>query len=270
MEFFVILYNIPLHRRCCSGRILFFTYFHLTYIHVQIFDINLVIWYKSNSSFTSFSKEIWSFIDDTYFRRKVLFENLVIFIRIIFWFIHRLFKKCVHFSKRFTRSNIERTMVKKKLRHLWKKRKNHCRSSPLVNALAELYFSIFIGFTLIQFTKFEGFFPLMLSVICETLFSSLNIFWPKIVASSLDGKRKLRALSKLILTNRKAVTSNNKIKFSITCFPWIFVTFSLPFSYEIKLYMKRARKSRMSLETFKAGTFNGCYDKICTTKWFDL
>ena len=36
----------------------------------------------------------------------------------------------------------------------------------------------------------------------------------------------------------------------MTCFPSIFGTFSLSFSYEIKLDMKSAQKAGMSLETF--------------------
>ena len=51
-------------------------------------------------------------------------------------------------------------------------------------------------------------------------------------------------------TCSRAVTSNNKNKFSMTCFTYIFGTFLLSFSGELKLYMKSARQAGMSLEIF--------------------
>ena len=59
----------------------------------------------------------------------------------------------------------------------------------------------------------------------------------------------LRVNVPCVLTCSRAITSNNKKKFSVTYFPEILDTFSLSFSYEIKLYMKSAWRAGMSLET---------------------
>ena len=42
----------------------------------------------------------------------------------------------------------------------------------------------------------------------------------------------------------RAITSNNKNKFSMTCFTYIFGTFSLSFSWEIKLFVGHELKRR--------------------------
>ena len=54
------------------------------------------------------------------------------------------------------------------------------------------------------------------------------------------------------------MTTNNKNKFSITSFPYIFVIGLCLFSCEIKM-----------LYIF-AEAFNGCYDKFGSIKWFDF
>ena len=51
-------------------------------------------------------------------------------------------------------------------------------------------------------------------------------------------------------TFSRAISSYNKIKFLMTCFTYIFNTFSLSFSSEMKLYMKSARQAGISRETF--------------------
>ena len=77
----------------------------------------------------------------------------------------------------------------------------------------------------------------------------------------------------------RAMTLNNKNKFSVTCFTQIFGIFSLPFSCEIKLYMKSIYDKQECLwkhllwefnSTFRhfsyqAEAFDGCCDKLCTT-----
>ena len=55
----------------------------------------------------------------------------------------------------------------------------------------------------------------------------------------------------------RAITTNDKYRFSITCFPYIFVIVFF-------LWNKTVVHSCISL------TFNGCYDKLCTMKWFDF
>ena len=52
-----------------------------------------------------------------------------------------------------------------------------------------------------------------------------------------------RANVPYVLTCKTCITSNNKNKFSMTCFPQIFGTFSLPFSCKIRLYMKIIRRN---------------------------
>ena len=59
-------------------------------------------------------------------------------------------------------------------------------------------------------------------------------------------------------TCSRDMTANNKNKFSITSFPYIFVIGLCLFSCEIKM-----------LYIF-AEAFNGCYDKFGTIKWFDF
>ena len=80
------------------------------------------------------------------------------------------------------------------------------------------------------------------------------------------------------------ITSNNKNKFSMTCFTYIFGTFSLSFLWKIKLYMNSIYgkqeclwkhllsefSSTFRTFSYQAEAFNGCYNKLCTIKWFDL
>ena len=74
------------------------------------------------------------------------------------------------------------------------------------------------------------------------------------------------------LRSHRAITSNNKNKFSMACFTQILGTFLLSFSFKIKLHMKSARQAEMSLKTFilriqqyilalllPGEAFNSCY-----------
>ena len=75
-----------------------------------------------------------------------------------------------------------------------------------------------------------------------------------------------------VLTCSCDITSNNKNKFLITCFRYIFGTFSLSFSCKIKLYMKSARQTWMSLETFfwRIQLYIPIYLLLGTIKWLDF
>ena len=85
-----------------------------------------------------------------------------------------------------------------------------------------------------------------------------------------------------------AITLNIKNKFIIS---WhVFLRFLLSFWYFLlcvflwnKMYLESPRRAGMSLKFFfselscrfwhiyyQAETFNGCYDKLCTVKWFDF
>ena len=55
-------------------------------------------------------------------------------------------------------------------------------------------------------------------------------------------------------TCSRAITLNNKSKFSMTCFTQIFDTFSLSFSCEIKLYPKNARQVEFSSTFLPVGS----------------
>ena len=54
----------------------------------------------------------------------------------------------------------------------------------------------------------------------------------------------------------RAITSNNKSKFSMTCFTKIFGTFSLSFSWEIKLYVKSTYNKQECLWKYLLWEFN--------------
>ena len=78
--------------------------------------------------------------------------------------------------------------------------------------------------------------------------------------------------------------NSNKNKFSVACFTKIFGTFSLSFSWEIKLYLKSIYDKQEYLRkhllwefnstfrnfSYEAEAFNRCYDKLCRIKWFDF
>ena len=70
--------------------------------------------------------------------------------------------------------------------------------------------------------------------------------------------RALLAFCAYVPTCSRDVTTNNKNKFSIICFPYIFVIV-LSFSCQIKL-----------LFLLLIPAFNKCYDRLCKIKWFDF
>ena len=74
----------------------------------------------------------------------------------------------------------------------------------------------------------------------------------------LTCERALRAFCAYVPTCSRDVTTNNKNKFSIICFPYIFVIV-LSFSCQIKL-----------LFLLLIPVFNECYDRLCKIKWFDF
>ena len=71
-------------------------------------------------------------------------------------------------------------------------------------------------------------------------------------------QRALRAFCVYVPTCSLDATPNNKNKFSIICFPYIFVIV-LSFSCQIKL-----------LFLLLIPAFNKCYDRLCKIKWFDF
>ena len=73
----------------------------------------------------------------------------------------------------------------------------------------------------------------------------------------------LRALRAYVSTCSRAVTANKKNKFSILCFPFIFVIALSFFLLWNKTYI-------FLHCSYQAEAFNGCYDRLCTIKWFDF
>ena len=99
-----------------------------------------------------------------------------------------------------------------------------------------------------------------------------------IAVSSLDGKRKLRALSKLVLTNKKAITSNDKKQVFNGMLPLDFYYFFFNFLICNKTVYEKCRTSRnvfrnvyfensvlhSCIFSYQVEPFNRCYDKLCT------
>ena len=72
-----------------------------------------------------------------------------------------------------------------------------------------------------------------------------------------------RANVTCVPTWSSAITTNNKNKFSITCFPYIFVIV-------LCLFLLKKNCCTFLHFSYQVETFNGCYDKLCTKKWFDF
>ena len=72
-----------------------------------------------------------------------------------------------------------------------------------------------------------------------------------------------RANVSCVLTSPRAITTNNKNKFSITCLPYIFVI-------DLCLFPVKQNCCTFLHFFYQAEAFNGCYDKFCTIKWFDF
>ena len=66
-----------------------------------------------------------------------------------------------------------------------------------------------------------------------------------------------------VLTSSRAITTNNKNKFSVTSLPYIFV---------IALCLFPVKQNCCTFLHFfyQAEAFNRCSDKLCTIKWFDF
>ena len=101
------------------------------------------------------------------------------------------------------------------------------------------------------------------NVLCVLTCSCANVFCVltclvALRAYVLTCRRALRAFCAYVPTCSRDVTTNNKNKFSIICFPYIFVIF-LSFSCQIKL-----------LFLLLIPAFNECYDRLCKIKWFDF
>ena len=64
-------------------------------------------------------------------------------------------------------------------------------------------------------------------------------------------------------TSSHAITTNDKDKFSITCFRtflWLFFVF----------FLRNKNCCTFLHFSYQSEAFNGCYDKLCTMKWFDF
>ena len=97
-----------------------------------------------------------------------------------------------------------------------------------------------------------------LRALVRTCFACLRAQLAALRAYVLTCRRALRAFCAYVPTCSRDVTTNNKNKFSIICFPYIFVIV-LSFSCQIKL-----------LFLLLIPAFNKCYDRLCKIKWFDF
>ena len=95
-----------------------------------------------------------------------------------------------------------------------------------------------------------------------TCLACLHAQWQRALrAYVLTRQLALRALRAYVPTCSRAVTTNNKNNFSTICFPYIFV---IAFCFVLWLLLWNMHCS------YQAEAFDGCYNKLCTIKWFDF
>ena len=66
-----------------------------------------------------------------------------------------------------------------------------------------------------------------------------------------------------VATYSRAITTNNKDKFSITCFPYIFVIV-------LCLFPVKQNRCLFLHFSYRPEAFNRWFDKLCAIKWFDF
>ena len=99
-------------------------------------------------------------------------------------------------------------------------------------------------------------------LMCQRVLRAYMLTWQRALrAYVLTRQRALRALRAYVPTCSRAVTTNNKNNFSTICFPYIFV---IAFCFVLWLLLWNMHCS------YQAEAFDGCYNKLCTIKWFDF
>ena len=97
-------------------------------------------------------------------------------------------------------------------------------------------------------------------LMCQRVLRAYMLTWQRALrAYVLTRQRTLRALRAYVPTCSRAVTTNNKNNISTICFPHIFV---IAFCFVLWLLLWNMHCS------YQAEAFDGCYNKLCTIKWF--